>query len=50
MSDISKLTDAFIQRHLSTLLALIHGDQGEQRISCDCAYCWPENPEHEVAR
>lgn len=32
--------DAFIIRHKSALLALIHGDQGEKRLDCNCVYCW----------
>lgn len=34
--------EAIITRYKSALLACIHGDQGEQRLDCNCAYCWPE--------
>ena len=44
--DVMDAGERFIVKHMNTLLALIHGDQGEQRLECNCAYCWRENPAH----
>ena len=49
-ADFETSVNCFIERHKNALLALIHHDQEEQRLACNCAFCWPENPEHEVAR